>query len=470
MRESTPPAKRFASRGRKKLRKFAISLIALPLLGAAPMDRCAELRNAVVPGLEVTTAVLVGDACRIEAVARPRASAAIGIEMWLPASARWSGRYYQMGNGGFAGHIDRATLGAAAARGDVAAATDTGHKGDGFDAQWALGRPDLIEDYTYRSIKITSDAAAALTRTYYGRPAKHRYFMDCSFGGRQALVAASRWPADWDGVIAGAPATDWPMRLGSFAKIQAALRISSGGWIGAERIARLVTVARRACRGAPDCAIKALREACREGRKTACLTAPQEESLAIIESAGYALRDADPSEWSRWIVNPNTTAPSQLTFATQAFRYLLADNPRWSLGDAPVAREDRVALFKVGSLRPFAARGGKVLSYFGGADAVLPPTLALADARRLGATTAFYRLFPAPGMGHCQGGTAAVAFGQSLEAPAPADTAAQDIRRALEAWVENGTAPTAIFASANGRGRRGTTVLKFVDLGSHARR
>ncbi|MEO5492596.1 MAG: tannase/feruloyl esterase family alpha/beta hydrolase [Sphingomonas sp.] len=432
----------------------------MALLGAAPRDRCAELLGAAIPGLEITAAVSAGDACRIEAVARPRPNAAIGIEVWLPAPSRWSGRYYQMGNGGFAGRIDRATLSAVAARGDVAAATDTGHKGDGFDARWAIGRPDLIEDYAYRSIKVTADAAAALTRAYYGKAAERRYFMGCSFGGRQALVAASRWPADWDGVIAGAPAADWPTRLAGFARIQSRLR-RAPALIAPDRIAGLVTVARDACQAPGGCTIPALRRACRKGRKLACLTTPQEASLAAIEAAGYPLRDADPAEWGRWIVNPDTNAHSQLTFATQGFRYLLADNPRWVIGDAPTARGDRVALFHIAGLRAFAARGGKVLSYFGGADAVLPPAFAVADARRLGATAAFYRLFMVPGMAHCQGGTTASAFGQSLDAPALTDDPAHDIRRAIEAWVERGAAPKAIVTSGSGR----TATLTPANLG-----
>ena len=443
-------------------------MLALPLLGAAPRDRCAALRDTAIPGLEITAATLVGDACRIEAVARPRVNAAIGIEMWLPAPARWSGRYYQMGNGGLAGRIDRPTLSAAAARGDVAAATDTGHKGDGFDARWAVGRPDLIEDYAYRSIKVTADAAAAVTGAYYGRPAKRRYFMGCSFGGRQALVAASRWPADWDGVIAGAPAADWPARLAGFARIQRALRVAPGGWIAPGRIAGLVAVVRNACGVAGHCTISALRRACRVGRKNACLTTAQEASLTTIEAAGYPLRDADPAEWTRWIVNLDVAAPSQLTLATQAFRYLLADNARWSIGDTTTARADRIALFRIDGLRAFAARGGKILSYFGGADAVLPPAFAIADARRLGATTAFYRLFPVPGMAHCQGGTAPTAFGQSLGAPSLRDDPTHDIRRALEAWVEGGKAPTVISAKANARGSRNVNVLKFVRFSNAA--
>ncbi len=289
----------------------------------------------------------------------------------------------------------------------MAAATDTGHRGDGFDARWAPGRPDLIEDYAYRSIKVTADAAAAVTRTYYGKPAKRRYFMGCSFGGRQALVAASRWPADWDGVIAGAPAADWPLRLTNFAAIQAALRATPGGWIAPDRIAALAGVARASCRIAGDCTIRALRHACRTGRKPMCLTAPQEASLRAIELAGYPLRDADPAEWARWIVNPDPAAPSQLNLAEQGFRYVLADNPAWKNGDAPAMRADRAALFTLGDLRAFAAKGGKLISYFGTADAVLPPSFAAADARRMGADASFYRLFMVPGMAHCQGGMGA---------------------------------------------------------------
>jgi feruloyl esterase len=427
--------------------------MSLPLLGAVADDRCSSLRDAAIPGLNITAAVPSGGACRIEAVARPRPNAAIGIEVWLPAPAKWSGRYYQMGNGGFAGHIDRATLSAAAARGDTAAATDTGHRGDGFDASWAAGRPDLVEDYAYRSIKVTADAAAALTQAYYGEPAKRRYFMGCSFGGRQALVAASRWPADWDGIIAGAPAAEWPRRLANFASVQTALRMRPGGWIAPDKIAALAAVVRASCRAAGDCTIAALRRACRAGRTSACLTSTQEESIRVIETAGYLLRDADPAEWQRWIANRDPAAPSQAAFATQAFRYLIADNPRWMIGDPPRLRADRIALFAIGDLRAFAARGGKVLSYFGTADAVLPPGFAVADAKLRGADPSFYRLFLIPGMAHCQGGMLPLSFGQSLGAPSFADDPAHDIRRALETWVERGSAPAVIFASTAAPGR-----------------
>lgn len=453
------------------------ALPALMLLGAARDDSCAALHRAVIPNLDIVATGVANGACRVEAIARPRRNAAIRIELWLPAPATWSGRYYQMGNGGFAGSIDRATLAAAAARGDVAAATDTGHRGTGFDASWAVNRPDLVEDYAGRSIKVTSDAAAALTARYYGRPAARRYFMGCSFGGRQALVAATRWPDDWDGVIAGAPAADWPRRLEAFATIQHALRAVPGGWIAPERIADLAAIAHAACRqGQMGCAREAVRRACDLGRKAACLTAAQDASLRVIDAAGYPLGDADPAEWRRWILNADPASPSQLTFAAQGARFLLHRGHGWTIAafhPTPIDPATR-RTFALGSLERFATKGGKVLSYFGTADAVLPPGFAVADGRthaaEVGGGQALmqaYRLFLIPGMAHCQGGAAPHAIGQSLPAPPLKDDSQHDVRRALEAWVERGTAPSSLIAaSLPGSSPQRTVVLRAINFGA----
>jgi feruloyl esterase len=394
-------------RGRARLREVAAAAAALLLPGAAPADRCRALERLAGPTLAVS-ATHEGGICRVTAVARPRPRAAIRVELHLPPPERWSGRYYQMGNGGFAGRIDRATLAAAAARGDVAGATDTGHVGDGFDARWAAGRPDLVRDYAWASIKVASDTARQVTRAYYGRDARRRYAMGCSFGGRQALVAAARWPDDWDGVVAGAPATRWLERLAAFGRIQRAIR-APGAWLTREQLAALV----------------------RSGDRAA-LTPAQARGVAAVEAAGYPLAGAEAAEWARWIYAADPGQPSQRTFADQARRYLAGA---------------RAADFAVPGLARFAAKGGRVLSYFGMADAVLPPALAVADARRLGARAGFYRLFLVPGMAHCQGGAAAHAIGQSLAAPAGADDADHDVRRALERWVEAGEPPQRLVAT-----------------------
>ncbi|QXQ06151.1 tannase/feruloyl esterase family alpha/beta hydrolase [Sphingosinicellaceae bacterium] len=420
--------------------KFAAIWLLPLLLGLAPTDSCRDLAKLSRPGLTVTAA-RDGSSCRVEGVARPRPASAIRFELWLPPKDRWSGRYYQMGNGGFAGHIDRPALVAAAARGDAAAATDTGHEGDGFDAGWAVGRPDLIVDYAWRSIKVTSDAARAIAREYYDRIPTRRYYMGCSFGGRQALVAATRWPNDWDGVIAGAPATRWPVRLRAFGRIQAALR---SGRIASKQVEPLIAAARLTCPTAGYCGARAAALACRAGDRRLCLTMYQSRAIATIERAGYPLTAAEAGEWRRWILDPDATAPSQAAFGRQASR---------------LAGYDRD--FALGSLRTFAARGGRVISYFGTADPVLPSGRALADAASIGARDDFYRLFMVPGMAHCQGGTSAPAFGQSLAAPAAVDDPEHDIRSALEAWTEQGVAPDRLLVVVNS-GRRAVALSPVI--------
>lgn len=369
-----------------------------------------------------------------------------------------------MGNGGFAGSIHRATLAAAAARGDAAAATDTGHQGTGFDAGWARGRPDLIEDYASRSIKVTADAARDLIVRYYGRPPAHRYFMGCSFGGRQALVAASSWPQDWDGIIAGAPAVRWIDWLAGFAAIQHQLRATPGGWIAPERISGLAGFVRTSDGPAGT----ALERACRRGRTAACLAPGQARSLAAIERAGYPLADADPAEWRRWIVNPDPAEPSQARFATGAFRYLFRDAPDWTIADYrvgdPISPAIRT-LFQVGSLDRFLRRGGKLIAYVGTADAVLPPKRVIAALReRFGRSRqSGARLLVVPGMSHCQGGEQPHAFGQALSALALRDDPDHDIRRALEAWVERGRVPKSLVLATVGPSRPVTTRKLYFD-------
>lgn len=413
-------------------------LLALML---AATESCTGLSRLRLPKVTIVGAAVdpASGACRVVGSARPRRNADIRFELWLPAATRWTGRFYQMGNGGFAGSIDRPTLADAARRGDAAAQTDTGHRGTGFDARWAVGRPDLVVDYGYRSIKVTSDVAATVIAAYYGRRATWRYYMGCSNGGRQALVAASRYPRDWDGIVAGAPAADWSHQLERFATIQHAIRDRPGGWGDPARILG---------GGA---------------------TPAQAAAVATIEQAGYPADRASAREWRRWIYNPDPAAPSQRTFAEQAFRFLFRHDPDWTTAryarvrDAPDGKTR--ATLDVGPLDRFVRRGGRILSYFGWSDAVLSPGAGVAfhdrqvaRLRRAGLPSASYRLFMVPGMAHCQGGDAPHGLGQSLAAPAAVDDAAHDVRRAIEAWVERGHPPGRLIAHDPATGATQTLV------------
>jgi len=461
-----------------------VKVLALLLATAAPDPRCLGLADLSSADMTIERAELSVSApaptneparriCRVRGVARPGPSSRVGFEVWLPAQG-WTGRYVQLGNGGFAGNIDLPGLAAESAHGNAAAMTDTGHRADRFDASWAAGQPERIADYGHRSIKATSDAARALIRAYYGRAPDHRYFVGCSNGGRQALMAAQRYPQDWDGIVAGAPANLWTDQLVSFASLQHHLRTRPGAWIATGKLPAIQRAALAACppgsvaRGAAQqpesCRFDPAVLLCRGAETDTCLTARQVESVRRIQAAGFeATAAAAPDGWARWIVNPDPSAPSQLTFAVQAFRYLFGANPRWSIADfdpdhaRPPAEIRRLLDAETLDFSAFRARGGRIISYFGWADALISPHASLAYYRRVMRRTGgpertldFYRLFMVPGMAHCQGGVGPTSFGQSLPAPSLGDDRRYDIRRALEAWVERKLAPDQLIAAGDG--------------------
>jgi feruloyl esterase len=368
----------------------AVALTSILAAVAGHAGDCAALANHELHNVHIAAAQLVAaqsdvpEFCRVQGEARPTADSQIGFEVWLPASG-WNGRYYQLGNGGFAGSIHVPALAAELRRGNAVAATDTGHRANAFDAAWALKHPEKIVDYGYRSLQETSRAANELVRAYYGRAASYRYFTGCSNGGRQALMAAQRFPEDWDGILAGAPALNWTEQLATFAS------------------------------------------------------------------------------------QPAGDMRSQLTLAEQFFRYMVHDDPTWNVGrfagrrDFELARHRRIGkqtLSQVldatdADLTRFEQRRGKLLMYFGWADDLISPQAGVDYYERVVAqlggmerTQVFFRLFMVPGMGHCQGGEAPHAFGQAYVAPGMRDDPEHDIRRALEAWVEQGKAPERIVEAA----------------------
>lgn len=420
-------------------------------------DRCANLAKLALDKAVVESATMSDGVCRVSGSAHPVPGADIRFTVYLPAPERWSGRYYQIGNGGFAGAIHLPTLDEGARRGDAIAATDTGHRGHGFDASWAAGNRQALADYGWRSIKATRDAAQSLTQAYYGKAPNRHYFMGCSNGGRMALMAAARWPEDWDGVIAGAPANPWTLQFRHFGEIQDRMR-AGDGWLGPAELALIQRTARAACPAkavqngiaqSPEaCRPDWSRLACTDGAKAGCLSIGQLASLGRIIGAGYEPAAMDVDDWQRWIANPDTAAQSQLTFAEQSRQYLFGQFTPAELSENLDVRP--------ANLQRFRDRGGRVLSYFGWSDAVIAPHLGIGWYRSVeratkgkGPATDFYRLFMVPGMQHCQGGASATSFGQSLDAPASFQTPEYDIRLALEHWVEAG-APPDVLRSRNG--------------------
>ena len=149
--------------------------------------------------------------CRVAATLRPSTDSAIRIEVWMPL-ANWNSKFQGVGNGGLAGSITY-TLGSggiergmaeALKRGYATASTDTGHVGN--TAAPFLGHPEKLVDFAYRAIHEMTITAKAIINAFYDTSPKLSYWNGCSLGGRQALTEAQRFPADYDGIIAGAPA------------------------------------------------------------------------------------------------------------------------------------------------------------------------------------------------------------------------------------------------------------------------
>lgn len=476
------------------------------LSSQATDGRCARLNSLSRPGFTIVSATRmpagrfaaggsdgfeIPASCRVAAVARPSGDSRIAMEIWLPDG--WNGRYAQLGNGGFAGNIDEASLANEIRRGNAAAMTDTGHRAGQFDASWALRHPQKIVDYGFRSIKVTSDAAKAVIQQYYDRPIRRRYYIGCSNGGRQALMAAQRYPNDWDGIIAGSAAVQWTKQLATFAAIQHRLRSSPEGWIAPIKLPFIRRAAVAACSrqtAIGSCRLDVRRLTCANSNAPYCLTPAEAASLDLIQSgpkdangrplfAGFDPVSATlPGNWETWILNPDRNAPSQLAFATQAYRNMILDRPGWRVEDFSIGRDFELASRRQVAgqslaaildpdnpdLRPFARRGGKLIMYVGGLDAAIAPVAAVDYYHRvaersggMGPAQRFARMFVIPGMQHCQGGLGPNAFGQAWVAPGLARDSTHDVRAALEGWVERGQAPDSItavkYADDDPRGR-----------------
>ena len=184
------------------------SLSSLKLKYATVAAQSVPAGAFAVPGTRSRVKTTVAF-CRVALTLKPSTDSDIKVEVWLPSTG-WNGKFQGMGNGGFAGTIDYQELAMAVSKGYSAAATDTGHNdADGTDARWALNHPEKITDFGYRAIHETADRAKGVIRAFYGSAPKHSYFNSCSDGGREALMEAQRFPADYDGIVAGAPANSW---------------------------------------------------------------------------------------------------------------------------------------------------------------------------------------------------------------------------------------------------------------------
>lgn len=171
---------------------------------AAVMDaaKCADLVNLELKDTTITDAAIIPAKGEIPEYCRVQGGieSVILFEVGLPTSG-WNGKFYYSGGGGYNGTIP--SLNDGLMRGYAAAGSDTGHRGEHWDASALLNKPDVQVNYAHRGAHLTTVIAKQIVQAYYGASLRHSYFMGCSNGGKMALMAVQRYPEDFDGVVAG---------------------------------------------------------------------------------------------------------------------------------------------------------------------------------------------------------------------------------------------------------------------------
>ena len=407
--------------------------------------------------------------CRVAATLKPTKDSDIKMEIWLPID-NWNGRLQSVGNGGLAGSISYAAMMAALASGYATASTDTGHTGTMSTASWALGHPEKIIDYGHRAVHEMTVAAKVVVKNYYGRAQHHAYWNGCSEGGAQALSEVQRYPNDYDGIIAGAPANYIVHLQTNGAWIANAIYKDPATFISPKKLPAINQAVLEACDdidGVKDglledprvCAFDVSRLKCNGAETDKCLTVPQITGIKKIYSGaknphtgetlfpGHAL--GSELEWNNWIVSAGRDAngePTHLQHLIQNdfFKYIAFGNPKWDWRtldfDTDIAKVDKALGKQLNHIDPdlnaFKAHGGKLLQYHGWYDPAISPINSInyfeSVQRTIKDTGDFYRLFMIPGMAHCGGGPGASDF---------------DKMNIIVKWVEEGKAPASIVAS-----------------------
>ncbi|MDR6707437.1 MULTISPECIES: tannase/feruloyl esterase family alpha/beta hydrolase [unclassified Novosphingobium] len=471
----------------------------------SPAGACAGLAGMSIPaskiglpttGAVVSTARLVlpdssnpnGEFCEVRGFILPASTDAPKMEFEVNLPTAWNRKAVQFGGGGFDGVLVTG-LGHAAlqpdsvrnplAQGYVTLGSDGGHKGTaGFDGSFALNDEALL-NFGQQSVKKAHDAAMAIITARYGRAPKRFYFIGASQGGHEALDAAARYPADYDGVVASYPAYNVTMlHLGSWNVGMALYENGGAGWLNPAKTKLLTDAVYAACDsldGAKDGIISNVKGCnkrfsiatvratlrCADGKDTgdACLSDAQ---IAAVEKITSPFRPGFPISGSevfaRWALlegalfhgpstlgsrpvpaNPPTAAdPLLYNAGSGTIKYVITRQPgfdpltfRPDEWKARVQQSGQIMDVTDVDLTPFRRKGGKIILTHGTIDDFITPHNSEAYYERQLARhgkanlPSFMRFYVIPGFGH--------GFGLF--------SARFDGLAAIDRWAETGRAP-----------------------------
>lgn len=498
--------------GKRLLQASAFVLLAI-LLGAHVSNtdaypRCRGILNLKLEGVTITAAQSIPAAtftppgsdraianlpgfCRVAASLKPARDSNIKIELWMPEK-HWNGRFLGTGNGGGAGKISYRALASGLRRGYATANTDMGTSPN---ADAVVGHPDRWVDFGYRATHEMTVVSKKILASYYRQPQSRSYFVGCSTGGQQSLMEAQRYPADYDGIVAGAPANNRTRLHAGFLWNYKAMNPTPGSTLLLPEKIALVTRAvvaacagkhggsphdnfltdPRGCKFDPDTIPK-----CSGTEASGCLTSTEVIALKKIYAG-----PTNPRTWERiYMPLPFGSENSTLGLAYQRDPASLPEQfyqYRWIFGadfnfrkfdfdhdqDALDAKLGPILNANSPDLDGLKKRGGKLLMYTGTADPLVPFQDALNyyertvqaqqkdpsgsssknSAAALTETQGFFRYFLVPGMGHCGRGPGLNTLTGMPEAGIPIDSE-HDVLAATVKWVELGIVPDKITASA----------------------
>jgi feruloyl esterase len=476
---------------------FMALLLAMPAFAetASTSASCERLAQLTLPAATVTLAQPVAqgtfvppagtqmrpgvtfkdlpDFCRVAATLKPSSDSDVRIEVWMPLK-NWNGRFQAVGNGGLAGTISYPAMAQALGQGYATASTDTGHAAEPEGAaNWAVGHPERVIDFGYRSVHEMAAKAKAVIAAYYGSAPRYSYWNGCSEGGRQGMGEVQRYPADFDGVVDGAPVFYFTHAQSRGFWSEKIVYEDPAAYIPPAKYQIVYDAVMAQCDAADGlkdglindpsrCHFDPALLLCKEGDAPNCLTAPQIKNMKsqyegpVNPRTGERVMTGHMPGFETLLVGRNATAPADLKQARLGafYRYFVFENPNWDWTtfdfDKDIAFADQKLAAVMNNydpnLKDFKARGGKLLQYHGWSDPMPSPMNTVNYFNQvqatLGDTRDFYRLFMVPGMGHCSGGTGPDQF---------------DKMGAIIDWVEHGKAPDQIVASHQTNGKADRT-------------
>ena len=450
--------------------RFMLLMLALPAAANECFDmyKLSNLERALEPGMVVAAAEGVPEHCVVHGVL----NRSIRFEVRMPTS-NWNGRFLMAGTGGGSGYIADTTT--ELGRGYAMSSTDTGHEGTDLDF---VMQPEAALDYAFRAVHLVAVLSKEIIQSYYGRDIDYSYYQGCSNGGRQGMVEATRFPDDFDGIVAGAPAFQVAKEFLLWTLM--AHRAQEANPLTEAHLQLLDKASAEACDSLDGVADGVINDprlcttehydpgalACDGGQDpSTCLSPGQLDTVrqhyrGVVDPDGNVLSPGllpgaeGAGDWRMWSIPGAVMPTTGETLESKSINELSTDLVKfWGYRDRDydvssfdifadrdvLARASNVLDVNTADLSGLRENDGKILMYQGWNDYPLRPQRAIdyleqVEAANGGArrTRDFFRLFMVPGMVHCGGGPGASVV---------------DYLAPLVDWVEKGKAPDVIVGS-----------------------